>query len=109
MKELVLKEIEKAPEKYLAKVLKPLHRTVALAILLLAEKAKRWKRLSSQKKYAYIVGELLGVAFGVVFGYGLGWVNGRITQSIYIGFVFGATVFGPAFAKRLAQRCTSRT
>ncbi len=68
------------------------------------QKVEWWKKLNSRQKYAYIIGELLGITFGAAFFAALGWVNGRVAQNLYIGFVFGALIFGPDFGKRLSQR-----
>ncbi len=69
---------------------------------------KWWKKLNSRQKYAYAIGELLGITIGIAFGTVLGWVNGRIAQNLYIGFIFGVLVFGPDIGKRLSRRYASR-
>ncbi len=77
---------------------------IEVAIRTARQKVEGWKKLNSRQKYAYVIGELLGITFGIAFGAVLGWVNGRIAQSSYIGFILGAFLFGPAFGKRLSQR-----
>ncbi len=81
---------------------------IEVAIRTARQKVERWKKLNSRQKYAYFIGELLGITFGIAFGAVLGWVNGRIAQNLYIGFIFGVFVFGPAFGKRLSRRYANR-
>jgi hypothetical protein len=82
---------------------------IEVAIRTARQKVERWKKLNSRQKYAYVIGELFGITFGIAFFAALGWVNGRIAQNLYIGFIFGALVFGPAFGKTLSQRYGSYT
>lgn len=79
---------------------------IEVAIWTASQKVERWKKLNSRQKYAYIIGELLGITFGIAFDAVGVWVNGRIA---YTGFILGALVFGPAFGKTLSQRYGSRT
>ncbi len=81
---------------------------IKVAIRTARQKVEWWKELNSRQKYAYVIGELLGITFGIAFGAVLGWVNGRIAQNLYIGFIFGALIFGPDFGKRLSRISASR-
>ncbi len=82
---------------------------IEVVIRIARQKVEWWKKLNSRQKYAYVIGELLGIIFGIAFFAALGWVNGRIAQNLYIGFLFGALIFGPDFGKRLSQRYGSCT
>ncbi len=72
------------------------------------QKVEWWKKLNSWQRYAYIIGELLGITFGIAFDAVGKWVIGRNAGNSNFGFIIGVVVWGPAFGKILSQRYASK-
>ncbi len=81
---------------------------IKVAIRTARQKVEWWKELNSRQKYAYVIGELLGITFGIAFDVVGEWVIGRNAQNSHFGFIIGVVVWGPAFGKILSRRNATR-
>ncbi len=79
---------------------------IEVAIRTAHQKVELWKKLNSRQKYAYVIGEVLGITFGIAFDAVAGWVNG--TQNFFTGLILGSLVIGPAFGEILSRRNATR-